>query len=486
MFQQVTEFLPPWSLAAAVMSGAGTAAAAAVLIRRRSRADEPGPMSDDSPDDGQELAAGRRRRKLSAGTLAAALAFVVCTSVSLNTSYRFTLDGLGMTGTAERVLSCAAFEALIAMCVLGARERLASKDATPGWYGTAVWLFAALSSVPAWHEGGGLTAGTVVRIIVGSFGSALSAHAALGLELKHRTGGQSQSPGALIVRELRERLMARLGLIQRGRDAQQITQDRYMDRAVELADEYDRLPPSERDRKDGRKLCARLAQAMDRAGCTEPKRREIFNRRLAMRRDAASLPGISLPPTWQAQPTPQEQAAAAHLERQIQHVETLAAQIEGEAAHELAHADGIGTPLGTVPAQPGPDWHQDDEDQADAAGARTAAYEGTGTRRITLRVPAPDEADENEDQTDDEPVDVKKYPTKRAALRALFNRHKVTADDPRTHNQIAIELLEQMQAQGLKYDRGAACRAVSEWRADLTPAQQPAQADTLDRELTHV
>ncbi|MBE9500765.1 hypothetical protein IHE61_31170 [Streptomyces sp. GKU 257-1] len=480
MIEQVEAILPPWSLLAA-----------AVCRSRRYGGRRRGGPPSPSPTGGRRRPGPRgrrgpsRRRKVSAGTLAAALAFVVCTSVSLNTSYRFTLDGLGMTGTAERVLSCAAFEALIAMCVLGARERLASQDATPGWYGSAVWLFAALSSVPAWHEGGGLTAGTVVRIIVGSIGSALSAHAALGLELRHRTGGrsQSQSPGALIVREVRERVMARLGLIERGRDAEQIIKDRYLDRAIELADEQDHLTEADRNKRHGRKVCRRLAQAMDRGGCADPERRETFNHRLALRRAAATLPDVDLPLTWQAQPTPEEQATTAHLEREIRHVEALAAQIEGQATHELAHPEGIGTPLGTVPAQQaGPHGHEADEDQDEPVGARTAAYEGTGTHRITMRVPIPHEADEDQDQGDKaapEAPDLRGFQTKRAALRALFVRHQVAADDPRTHNQIATELLQEMQTAGIPYDRGAACKAISEWR-------QLAQDKAPDRELTHV
>ncbi|GAA2105755.1 hypothetical protein GCM10009801_81930 [Streptomyces albiaxialis] len=477
MIEQVEAILPPWSLVAAVASGAVTATAAAVLIRRRSRTTANG-------DQGQEGATGRRRRRLSAGTAAAAVAFVVCTSVSLNTSYRFTLDGLGMTGIEERVLACAAFEALIAMCVLGARERLASEDATPGWYGTAVWVFAALSAVPAWHEGGGLTPATLVRIIVGSFGSALSAHAALGLELKHRTGGQSQSPGALIVRELRERLMARLGLIQRGRNAEQITRDRYMDRAIEHADEYDRLTPEKRKARAGRKLCGRMAQAMDRAGCAEPERRMIFDRRLAMRRDVARLPDVDLPSTWTAQPTPEERAALAQLQRQTERMEALAAQIEDQAEHHPAHSAPEVTPPVTAPAQQRPTEDAEEEQQDIPEGARTAAY-GTGTPRITVRVP--DLGDEHQDQ-DDEPeaLDLKTFPTKVGALRALFERHQVAADDPRSHNQIATALLAEMLEQGIEYDRGAACRAIAEWRAPRPVTAQQAHANTLDRELTHI
>lgn len=251
------------------------------------------------------------RRKFSAGTIAAVFAFIVCTSVSLNTSYRFTQDGLGMQGTAERLLSCAAFESLIAMCVLGARERMDGETKSPGWYGSAVWIFAALSSVPAWHEGGGFTTGTVVRVIVGSFGSALAAHSALGLELRHRTGSESQSPMAQIARDLRERLMARLGLAHRGRTAQQIAQARALDKAVDLADEYNRLPKDDKGKKRGTRLARRLAKWQDRAGiATNDDQRQLYRARVAQRQFSTELHITAQESPWHTGGTSDEVEAA--------------------------------------------------------------------------------------------------------------------------------------------------------------------------------
>lgn len=240
----------------------------------------------------------REKRKFSAGVLSACFAFIVCTSVSLNTSYGFTHDGLGMTHAAERALSCAAFESLVMMCVFGARERMAGDEKSPGWYGTAVWVFAALSSVPAWHEGGGLTTGTTVRVIVGSFGSALSAHAALGLDLKHRSGEESQAPTAVILRDLRERAMARLGLAVRNRTAQQIARDRALSKAVELADKGARLGTEDRKKK-GAKIGAKLAGALDRADiASNPEQKRLFLERLGTRRHAEALYDFTASDPW--------------------------------------------------------------------------------------------------------------------------------------------------------------------------------------------
>ncbi|GAA0439099.1 hypothetical protein [Streptomyces luteireticuli] len=301
----------------------------------------------------------RQRRKMSAGTLAAIAAFVACTSVSLNTSFRFTLDGLDMTGTTERILACAAFELLIAMCVLGAREKLGSGHTT-GWYGSAVWILAGLSSIPAWHEGGGLTVGTVVRIIVGSFGSAIAAHSALGLELRHREGAESQSAMAQVIRDLRERFMARLGLTTRSRSAQEIAQDRALSRALALEVRYQGLP-EEKKAKKRVKLDARQARALIAAGCaTDPRRRDEYRRQLALLQSPAELREMALTSPWRESGTPEEvrrEAAAVReaAERVRQQADEDAAAVR-EAAHRVqeeaeAQAEAVRESAGRVLAE---------------------------------------------------------------------------------------------------------------------------------------
>ncbi|MFJ2193074.1 hypothetical protein ACIOJE_34895 [Kitasatospora sp. NPDC087861] len=285
----------------------------------------------------------KQRRKLSAGTIAAAIAFIICTSVSLHTSYGFAAaaDGLNMATKFERVFSCAAFESLMAMMVFGARERLANpQNPSPGWYGTGVWVFAGLSAVPAWHEGDGFSASTMVRIIVGSIGSALAAHSALGLELRHRTGEESQAAGAQIAREIRERMMAYLGLAQRGQTAQEIARDRAMDQAVELADREARLTDKQREGRKGRVVARRLGRALEAAGTADPIRRDQFEGRLALRRHAAELRHADLNRPWKSA---EEQAAEAteadRLRAELAEALALANQEAGKAAAAEAAAD---------------------------------------------------------------------------------------------------------------------------------------------------
>ncbi|MFF7176837.1 hypothetical protein [Streptomyces pseudovenezuelae] len=429
------------------------------------------------------------RRKFSAGTIAAAAAFVICTSVSLNTSFRFTGDplGLAMTGMPERILSCAAYESLLAMCVLGARERMAGPDRSPGWYGSAVWIFAVLSSVPAWQEGDGFTTGTAVRIIVGSFGSALAAHSMLGLELKHREGDESQAPLAQIARDLRERLMARLGLSNRNRTALEIARERALTKAVDLADEYDRMTQKDREGRKGRRTARNLARWQDRAGiATDEAQAETYRARLAQRRFATAVEIAEEESPWhkatvveEAQ-TAREEAEGLRAELQTARAENeeLRQQLAEERAAQIRHMEALaerveaallaqsGTPL---PRQRAEEHADEDEEEADCiddeasrSGKAAAAHEAARVR-AEVRVPHDeDEDDERQDQGDVPQLRaLTSYPTKKAAIQALY-KARVRPDDERNVNQITDALLEELTAAGITYDRGPAHRAISE------------------------
>ncbi|ONI48493.1 hypothetical protein [Streptomyces sp. IB2014 011-1] len=446
------------------------------------------------------------RRRFSAGTLSAVAAFVICTSVSLNTSFRFTGDpnGLKMTSDPERLLACAAFESLMAMCVLGARERMADTESrSGGWYGSAVWVFAALSAVPAWEEGNGFSSATAVRIIVGSFGSALAAHSALGLELRHRTGDESQTAMAQIVRDLRERLMARLGLAHRSRSAEEIARDRAMDKAVDLYDRYSRRYGRQSD--DGttaagwraRWLARRLAIWQDRAElATDEAQRELYRARVAQRQYATALHINDAESPW-SQPTAAQTRTSAldTLAAHARHMEDVATEAEDAVRAQ------IGT-LGTLPAAhggtsvPSPRAEADpaaDEEPADcvelpaedsaADSFRAAAAHGGTLPIVTARVPQ--QGGEDDDQEEEqEPVALRplsSYPTKRAALEALY-AHRISASDPRTTNAIAEQLRAELADAGVTLDRGPANRYVGA----LRPEPQPDETATENRELATV
>ncbi|MFI9366095.1 hypothetical protein ACIG5E_34350 [Kitasatospora sp. NPDC053057] len=465
---------------------------------------------------------GGPRRKFSAGTLTAILAFVVCTYVSLNTSYRFTADGLAIYGHGERLLACAAYECLMAMCVFGAREHMSGDDKSPGWYGSAVWVLAVLSSVPAWHEGGGWTPGTFARIVFGSFGAAIAAHSALGLELRHRSGEGSQAPMALILRDLRERLMARMGLTVRGKTAQQIARDRALTRAVKFADQESRLNEKQRKGRKGMKLAGKIADALDAAGVyDDPELKETYRRRVAMRQHATGLRQADLPSPWDREEERQADTAAAAylamLQSQAEQAERQAEQAEQAAAAEAAVLDIAvdGSGPAALPRQreecADAADHDHDDDAVDCltegadraeqapgnAGDKAAAAQGNGGNpRVHAKLPKEEPADERQaepEPEDGEQAEAQKIRTlavqesKKAAIQELYRIH-VAADDDLTisTNAVAKELealLRRYTGEGL--DSAAAHRAVSEVRPAQRPQATP-DAETADAQLAGV
>ncbi|MFF5808279.1 hypothetical protein [Streptomyces sp. NPDC012746] len=469
-----------------VTLSASTVAAVLVVVALKRRGLKRDPAQGDT--------AGRR--KFSAGTLAAVAAFVVCTSVSLNTSYRFTGDpeGLAMASTPERLLACAAFESLMAMCVLGARERMADTDSrSGGWYSSAVWIFAALSAVPAYVEGNGFTAATVVRIIVGSFGSALAAHSALGLELRHRTGDESQTAMAQIARDVRERLMARMGLAHRSRSAEEIARDRALDKAVDLDDRYRRLSDANKEKRKGLRMARRLAVWQDRAMLsTDEAQRDLYRSRVAQRTHATELRISDAESLWNQPSAAQIQARALDtMEAQARHMEDVAADAEAALRAQIGtlgtpQAAHGGTPVPGPRAEVAPEADDEPADciypaaERPAESLKAAAAQGGTAAVVTARVSQKEK--ETESEPGAEPLrDLRSYPTKRAALEALYHR-RIKPTDPRKTNAIAEQLRAELATKGITLDRGPANRYIGALRSQQDEHQQR-QTEADNREL---
>ena len=245
-------------------------------------------------------AAKRARAAVSrppAAVVTAAVAALLCTAYSGDTSWRFARDHLGMASASERaVMFCAAELALFSMALM-ARQNLRTTGA-PGTPAVLVWLVTGVQVIPAYSETGPV-AGTV-RAFVGPVLAALLWHLAMGIELRHaEPGAASQSLPAVLVRELRERLLSRLGLATRGRDAAQITRDRWTRiatrRAARLADLQGAGAKSWRLARARR----RLAVAVDRtdAGVLDTQRAVLLDR-LAAYRGAGALASMDLAAPW--------------------------------------------------------------------------------------------------------------------------------------------------------------------------------------------
>lgn len=170
-------------------------------------------------------------QRASAVTIACYVAAVATLPVSLNTSWRFFDQVLNIpTADGERYIMFAVAE--LALIVSGAGMAVnVRRTGHPGPFRMVVWAMCAVSGYMAWamsdiEEG-------LARVILGPVLGAIMLHLALGLELRarhHRTGTVAR-----IGRELRERMLSRLGLADDERDALQRTRDRAAFRAAQLS-----------------------------------------------------------------------------------------------------------------------------------------------------------------------------------------------------------------------------------------------------------
>lgn len=227
----------------------------------------------------------------------AALAALACTAYSADTSWRFAADFLDMAGTVERAGMFAAAELALFATALMARQNLAVQGA-PGLPGTLVWVITGVQVIPAYAESGPV--GGTVRAFVGPVMAALLWHLAMGIELRLRTPDvASRGLIAVLGREVRERLLSRLGVAARDRDAAQISRDRATARAVALAARLAEGTPAQQRSWRGRRLTRRLSKAVGRAsvGTDSLQRAQLLNQ-LAARRHALTLATIPLPSPW--------------------------------------------------------------------------------------------------------------------------------------------------------------------------------------------
>lgn len=238
------------------------------------------------------------RKSGSPAVIVAALAAIGCTAYSADTSWRFAADYLDMGGTAERAAMFAAAEFALFATALLARQNLHGPKRATGLPGTLTWVITTVQVIPAYAESG-LVGGTV-RAFVGPMLAAVLWHEAMGIELRLRKP-EAASHGILARagREIRERLLSRLGIAERDRDAAQITRDRATLKAVALAARLAELSPDKHDRWRGRRIARRLSRAVAQAAVgTDDRQRQDLLRQLAARRHAVALATIELPSPW--------------------------------------------------------------------------------------------------------------------------------------------------------------------------------------------
>ncbi|ESQ03783.1 membrane protein [Streptomyces sp. PVA_94-07] len=243
----------------------------------------------------------------------AALAAVGCTAYSADTSWRFAADYLDIGSTVERTFMFATAELALFSMALMARQNLKGPKQAPGPPGVLVWVITGAQIIPAYAESGPI--GGTVRALIGPVMAAILWHLAMGIELRsHTPEATSRSLLAVLGRQARERLLARLGIHDQDADATRLIRERALSRAVTLILRIEAMPREKQAKGRGRRAARRLHEALERAGVdSDPLQDELLLRKLGTRQQATRLASLPLPQRWATPDTrgPQRRPVAA-------------------------------------------------------------------------------------------------------------------------------------------------------------------------------
>jgi len=236
------------------------------------------------------------------------LVSVVATLISADTSYRFFGEKLGITGLPvstpafgpfsaghvdlERVLLFGVVELALFALAYAMRANVI-RVGRPGPAQWVAWSICAFAAFAAW-ELSGPVAGTA-RVLLGPVLALVMLHLALGLEV-HVRRGESSSVWAQAAREVRERVLSRVGLGNDHRDALARTRDRAALRTARLAVEIAGTP---KDTKAYAAKVAKLRKALHASNVAhDPGMKARMMRELSTLRHAESLAGLDQTAPW--------------------------------------------------------------------------------------------------------------------------------------------------------------------------------------------
>ncbi|MEU4239778.1 hypothetical protein [Actinoplanes sp. NPDC026619] len=164
------------------------------------------------------------------------LVALVCSGLSLDTAFRFFGEHMGITGLiagfpAERAALCGVGELTLIACGYAMRHNV-RRDGKAGAAQLVALMLCTAASFMAVALDGPVTG--LLRAFFGPILALITLHLALGIEV-HVRHGKSTGALARIGRELRERLLSRIGLADDDRPALTRSRDRAADRAARLA-----------------------------------------------------------------------------------------------------------------------------------------------------------------------------------------------------------------------------------------------------------
>lgn len=222
-------------------------------------------------------------RETPPGAIAFYIVSVMSLLVSLDTSWLFFRDELHIENVWIRGGMFAVLEAALIACGVGMAAGV-RRHGTPGSAQISAWALCGLSGYMAVVVAGPVDG--LARVGLGPVLGMLMFHHALGIEKRAR---QNRSGvWARLGRELRERVLSRLGLADDERDAARRTRDRAARRVAQLS--------------LGRRVLfrqSRLARALAAAGVAHDEAmRTVMLAELATRRHAGALATLPQPSPW--------------------------------------------------------------------------------------------------------------------------------------------------------------------------------------------
>lgn len=222
-----------------------------------------------------------------AGTPAGAGGFYIVAAmsllVSMNTSWRFFENNLHIADLAERSVMFGVLEAGLIACGLGMRANV-RRSGQPGAPRLFAWMLCGMSSYMACLLSGPSVG--LARVALGPALGLVMLHLALGIEIKARHARTTTL--ARVGRELRERLLSRLGLADDERDALARTRQRAAGRVARLS-----LGTTVWFRT------ARVLRALKASNAAhDPGAQDWLLAELATTQHAKDLPTLTLPSPW--------------------------------------------------------------------------------------------------------------------------------------------------------------------------------------------
>ncbi|GGM75397.1 hypothetical protein GCM10011609_09150 [Lentzea pudingi] len=204
--------------------------------------------------------------------------------VSVDTSWRFFEQRLGITDVVERVVLFSVMEAALVACGWAMRGGV-RQNGRPGPARLVAWALTAFAAFAAFSLSGPV-AGTA-RVLLGPVLGLVMLHLALGIEI--RAARRHTTTWAHVGREVRERLLSLLGLGDDGRDALARTRDKAALRAAKLS-VASRWTPRRK---------ARLRKALHASHVAhDPVQRDRMLRELGVLQHADKLAETTQPAPW--------------------------------------------------------------------------------------------------------------------------------------------------------------------------------------------